>query len=365
MNGSIGPGLEVTFILTLKPSKLTREIRIDNVTCQIQGIGSKLITVSGACVPPTIIKEIQQFSTIVRQQDIKNLQIVNRTNANWQIKPIIDGEQWDGPKIIDIPPQQIGIYELTYKPLTMTLDGAKHKGTIFFPLPDGTGLLYNLCGTSDAPKSMMRINREIECRKLHTEIVQIPNWLNISQRFRVSREILRPDKLDPSTTIQGLNYLDVPADSSKEYKLSIFTYREGFTLIKVTFTNETTGEYQYFEVNFKSIRNKSLDVIKMQTPIRKPITYTLILENPLSIPGKVTLEYLPIKIGQNNGKFEANCNELGSFIYELNLQATPASFESTIHFRTTIGQRHCQIVKFTNLSKNKNEFITNVSLLFF
>lgn len=54
--------------------------------------------------------------------------------------------------------------------------------------------------------------------------------------------------------------------------------------IKVTFTNETTGEYQYFEVNFKSIRNKSLDLIKMQTPIRKPITHTLILENPLSIP---------------------------------------------------------------------------------
>uniref|UniRef100_A0A5K4F930 Hydin_ADK domain-containing protein n=1 Tax=Schistosoma mansoni TaxID=6183 RepID=A0A5K4F930_SCHMA len=369
MNGSIGPGLEVPFILTLKPNKLTRELRIDNVTCQIQGVGSKLITVSAACVPPTVIKEIQQFSTIVRQQDIKNLQIVNRTNANWQVKPVIDGEQWDGPKIIDIPPQQIGIYELTYKPLTMTLDGAKHKGTIFFPLPDGTGLLYNLCGISDAPKSMMRINREIECKKLHTEVVQIPNWLNASQRFRVLKEILRPDKLDPSTTIQGLDYLDVPADSSKEYKLSIFTYREGFTLIKVTFTNETTGEYQYFEVNFKSIRNKVLDVIRMQTPIRKSITHTLTLENPLSIPvnfqmstnisevqcpnqlqipanceGKVTLEYLPIKIGQYNGKFEANCNELGSFIYELNLQATQSGFESTLHFRTTIGQRHCQIV---------------------
>ncbi|XP_018652309.1 hypothetical protein Smp_175450 [Schistosoma mansoni] len=385
MNGSIGPGLEVPFILTLKPNKLTRELRIDNVSCQIQGVGPKLITVSAACVPPTVIKEIQQFSTIVRQQDIKNLQIVNRSNANWQIKPVIDGEQWDGPKIIDIPPQQIGIYELTYKPLTMTLDGAKHKGTIFFPLPDGTGLLYNLCGISDAPKSMMRINREIECKKLHTEVVQIPNWLNASQRFRVLKEILRPDKLDPSTTIQGLDYLDVPADSSKEYKLSIFTYREGFTLIKVTFTNETTGEYQYFEVNFKSIRNKVLDVIRMQTPIRKSITHTLTLENPLSIPvnfqmstnisevqcpnqlqipanceGKVTLEYLPIKIGQYNGKFEANCNELGSFIYELNLQATQSGFESTLHFRTTIGQRHCQIVKFTNLSKNKNEFITNV-----
>ncbi|CAH8527130.1 unnamed protein product [Schistosoma turkestanicum] len=387
MNGSIGAGLEVPFVLTLKPDKLTRDLRMNNVTCHIQGIGSKFITISAACVPPTVIKEIQQFSTIVRQKDVKNLQIINRTNANWQIKPIIDGEQWYGPKIIDIAPQQTGVYELTYKPLTMTLDGMKHKGTIFFPLPDGTGLLYNLCGLSETPKSLVRINREIECKKLHTEIVQIPNWLtNIQQRFHVTREILRPDKFDPNITIiQGLDYIDIPADSSKEYKLSIFTYREGSTLIKVTFTNETTKEYQYFEVNFKSVRNKSFEVIRMQTSVRKSVTHTLTLENPLSIPvnfqmnttmpevqcpnqlqipanceGKVTLEYLPLKIGQSHGKFEANCNELGSFIYELNLQATSAGLESTVHFRTTIGQRQCQIVKFTNLSKTKNEFITNI-----
>ncbi|CAH8565959.1 unnamed protein product [Heterobilharzia americana] len=385
LNGFIGSRLEVPFTLTLKPSKLTREIRMENVTCRIQGTGKKTITITGACVPPTIIKEIQQFSTTVRQTDSKNLQIINRTNTDWQIKPIIDGEQWSGSKIIEIPAQQTGVYELKYKPVTMTTDGVKHKGTIFFPLPDGTGLLYNLSGISEPPKSMIRINREIECKKLHTEVVEIPNWLNIPQRFHITKEVLRPDKLDPSTTIKGLNYLDVPGDSSKEYNLSIFTYREGFTLVKVTFTNEITGEYQFFEVNFKSIRRKSLDVIRMQTLVRKPTVYTLTLENPLMIPvnfqmstnisdvqcpnqlqipanceGNVTLEYLPIKVGRNCGKFEAVCNELGSFTYELDLQATPVGIESTVHFRTTIGQRHCQTVKFTNMTKSKTEFITNI-----
>ncbi|CAH8595166.1 unnamed protein product [Heterobilharzia americana] len=379
LNGFIGSRLEVPFTLTLKPSKLTREIRMENVTCRIQGTGKKTITITGACVPPTIIKEIQQFSTTVRQTDSKNLQIINRTNTDWQIKPIIDGEQWSGSKIIEIPAQQTGVYELKYKPVTMTTDGVKHKGTIFFPLPDGTGLLYNLSGISEPPKSMIRINREIECKKLHTEVVEIPNWLNIPQRFHITKEVLRPDKLDPSTTIKGLNYLDVPGDSSKEYNLSIFTYRE------VTFTNEITGEYQFFEVNFKSIRRKSLDVIRMQTLVRKPTVYTLTLENPLMIPvnfqmstnisdvqcpnqlqipanceGNVTLEYLPIKVGRNCGKFEAVCNELGSFTYELDLQATPVGIESTVHFRTTIGQRHCQTVKFTNMTKSKTEFITNI-----
>nr|CAH8857992.1 unnamed protein product [Trichobilharzia regenti] len=385
MNGFIGPGLEVPFTLTLKPNKLTREIRMENVTCRIQGAGQKTITITGACVPPTIIKEAQQFTTTVRQSDTKKLQIANRSNTDWQIKPVISGEQWSGSKIFEIPAQQTGVYELNYKPVTMTTDGAKHKGTIFFPLPDGTGLLYNLLGISESPKSMMRINREIECKKLHTEIVQIPNWLNNLQRFRVTKEILRPDKSDSSTTIQGLNYIDVPADSSKEYKLSIFTYREGLTLVKVTFTNDTTGEYQFFEINFKSVRSRSLDIIKMQTPVRKPTIYTLTLENPLPIPvnfqlntnipevqcpsqlqipanceGNVTLEYLPIKVGQSTGKFEATCNELGLFSYELDLQATPSGFESTLHFRTNIGQRHCQMVKFTNMTKNKTEFIANI-----
>lgn len=37
-------------------------------------------------------------------------------------------------------------FSLTYKPLTMAPPERPHQGTVFFPIPDGTGLLYNLTG---------------------------------------------------------------------------------------------------------------------------------------------------------------------------------------------------------------------------
>jgi len=38
-------------------------------------------------------------------------------------------------------------YQLLYKPLTMTpADGPSHQGSVFFPIPDGSGLLYKLLG---------------------------------------------------------------------------------------------------------------------------------------------------------------------------------------------------------------------------
>lgn len=94
-------------------------------------------------------------------------------------------------------------------------------------------MLYNLMGTADTPKSMGKINREIDCRQKHIECIPIFNWLNKPQRFKVQREILKPDKIDSNTFVSGLDYIDVPGDLKKDYKLSILTYREGSTLIRV------------------------------------------------------------------------------------------------------------------------------------
>lgn len=37
-------------------------------------------------------------------------------------------------------------YTLIYKPFTMTADEQPHEGSVFFPIPDGSGLLYKLHG---------------------------------------------------------------------------------------------------------------------------------------------------------------------------------------------------------------------------
>jgi hydrocephalus-inducing protein len=76
-------------------------------------------------VPPS--KEVVSFSTHVRNKDTKNIQIMNRTNQHWHLRPIIDGECWTGSDTFDVDPQTTKPYELTYHPLTMTSEGKKHS----------------------------------------------------------------------------------------------------------------------------------------------------------------------------------------------------------------------------------------------
>ena len=56
--------------------------------------------------------------------------------------------------------------------------------------------------------------------------------------------MVRPDNMDPAVNIKGVDYVEVPPNSSRKYKLSFFSYKEGQTQIKVVFKNEATGEYQ-------------------------------------------------------------------------------------------------------------------------
>lgn len=46
-------------------------------------------------------------------------------------------------------------------------------------------------------------------------------------RFRVIIEMLKPDKPDSATTLKGLDYIDVPGLSKREYKLNFFAHKEG------------------------------------------------------------------------------------------------------------------------------------------
>ena len=46
-------------------------------------------------------------------------------------------------------------------------------------------------------------------------------------RFKVTVEMIKPDKLDPGTTLKGLDYIDVPGSTKRDYKLNFFAHKEG------------------------------------------------------------------------------------------------------------------------------------------
>lgn len=54
---------------------------------------------------------------------------------------------------------------------------------MFFALPDGNGLLYNVTGNAEGPKPINNIQREVPCKTPYTEMLTVTNWLRRPQRF--------------------------------------------------------------------------------------------------------------------------------------------------------------------------------------
>ena len=102
---------------------------LQKLRCFLEGGPHKpvTLTLTGMCIGVPPVREGQHFITSVRTKDTKNLSISNRSNQQWNLKPIIDGEQWSGPVSFIVEPLQTKQYELTYYPLTMTQEGKKHQ----------------------------------------------------------------------------------------------------------------------------------------------------------------------------------------------------------------------------------------------
>ncbi|ELT89592.1 hypothetical protein CAPTEDRAFT_222082 [Capitella teleta] len=383
--GYLSPGMDVPFDVTFHPVDISNDIRYDNLKCNIEGSKALRLTLTGMCVSVPTSKEVVSFSTHVRHKDIKNIQIMNKTNQMWHLRPIIDGEFWTGADTFDVEPQTTKPYELTYHPLTMTSEGKKHSGSVFFPLPDGTGLLYNVLGTSEPPRAISKNTRDVPCKTPFVELLSVNNWLKKPQRFRIKTECMRPDKLDPGTTVKGLDYIDIPGNAKRDYKLNFYAHKEGQSLIKVIFLNEQTGEYQFYEITFRAVRPGVISSIDLVTPVRQSVPHTLTLENPLSYPvtfaascnvseilmpnqlsvpanseGAFNFEYLPLRVGEAQGRLEFVCNDLGLYMFDLNLKATLGGPERALYFRTGLGSSQTQVAKFLNFAKQRTEYACKI-----
>ena len=53
--------------------------------------------------------------------------------------------------------------------------------------------------------------------------------------------MIKPDKLDTATTLKGLDYIDVPGHSKRDYKLNFFCHKEASYSAKVN-TNTPPGK---------------------------------------------------------------------------------------------------------------------------
>ncbi|KAL6104703.1 hydin [Pungitius sinensis] len=380
--GYICPVVEVHFEVTFAPVELSNDTRYENLSCCVEGSSCPLtLTVTGSCIVASTSKEVGTFVCPVRGSHTQTLHVSNPTNQHCCVIPAIEGEQWSAASSVILEPLQNKTYEITYRPLSVTADGKKHLGSVFFSFPDGTGMLYSLQGTAEPPKAEDTIVHELPAKTHHTEMLPVHNWLSKKQRFRVLMEILKPDKHDATVSLKGLGSIDVPALASLNYKMSFFSFREGHYNTKVTFLNEVSGEYLFYLVTFKATPPGVLSTIELVTPVRQTASATVQVENPLTtvtyltteckcpeisappqhtVPGRskgsLVFEYQPLRPGESTARLTLHSSDLGHFHYDLLLRAVPPPPEKTIHFSTFLGSSHSVLVKFTSHARLKAEY---------
>lgn len=76
-------------------------------------------------------------------------------------------------------------------------------------------------------------------------------------------------------------------------------------------------------------------------------------------------EYCPVKIGLTEGKLELNSNDLGSFSYDLKLQALRPNVECELRFNVSLGTIQTHNAKFINYTKARADYTCNVSWSFY
>uniref|UniRef100_G1MRN0 HYDIN axonemal central pair apparatus protein n=1 Tax=Meleagris gallopavo TaxID=9103 RepID=G1MRN0_MELGA len=382
--GYISPGMDVPFVVSFHPSKLSPSIQYEGLQCFIQGSEPLCLTLAGCCMETPVIKETLIFSCNVREKHSQTILLSNPSNEPWAVKPVIEGDHWKGPECIHLEGnQQDKPYKITYEPLTMSSEKI-HQGSIFFPLPDGTGLYYVLEGSAEGPKCSGAIVREVPCRTPYTELLPVSNWLNKPQRFLVVTEILKPEDVEHGSVLHGLEYIDVPGSGKKDYKLTFLSYKEGVFSTMVTFLNEVTEEYLFYTITFKATASGPIGTVEVSAAVRQNVSSTIKVENPLAAPvvfdvdcevpditvpphftvpahsevgANLVFEYQPLKVGESTGCLMLHSSNLGSCYYELILKATISKPEKSLYFCTTLGSNQTITTKIMNYNRQKTEYI--------
>jgi hydrocephalus-inducing protein len=140
--GYLAPGQDVKLDVAFLPTEVAADIRAERVAMRVEGGETAFLTLSGACVAPGPQPDSVNFSCAVRGSATQTLTLTNPTPTLWQLRPVLTNEYFSGPESVSVPANGKAPYIVSFKPLSMSSPEAPHEGSVFFPIPDGTGLLY-------------------------------------------------------------------------------------------------------------------------------------------------------------------------------------------------------------------------------
>jgi hydrocephalus-inducing protein len=388
-SGYINPNSNLDLEITFHPTKADDDIRYNKVPCTIKG-GEKLeLSLMGKSVElDTSTNEQLSFETQVRKPSKQSVTIQNTEDKEWAINPTISTEDQDtknyftGISTLIVPPKGSAQYEVTYHPYTMTkmkkvkkTEGDQeveeevmqtHNGSLFFPLPNGTALLYRLSGTASEPDVEGTIEAKVKAKKAKSILIPIKNWQRIQQRFLASWEV-EGENPEPGLFIRGAKTFDIGPNLTKEYKLNFLCLKSGQQRFKIKFLAEKTGEFVLFDVVVDVEEPDLIGSIELASQVRESVSQLINIENPtdtevtipstefnceneyieitpeqLVIPPKAErafeVHYRPLVTSEpERVDLTLNNDILGEFKYSLVLKGLPPSSQRSMAFKCALG----------------------------
>merc|ERR1711871_1221151 len=94
--GFLAPNQSTMFLVEFAPTRVERDIRVENIHLSIDGAEPMLLTLSGSGVETEADGKVYEFNTHVRQRETQKIPIKNDSNFHWRVRPVIDNEMWHG-----------------------------------------------------------------------------------------------------------------------------------------------------------------------------------------------------------------------------------------------------------------------------
>ena len=384
LSGSIPAHAEQQCEIVYHPTEANKDAKRD-VEVRFDEAPTLLVTLFGASIERPSLTDVIAFNCRVRETVSQRINVKNDSNDQWVVRPVIDNTVWSGPETITVKSKDSSEFIVTYAPQVCTKNrpaATPDLGTVFFPLPNGTALLYKLEGTSEPPSvAAPPIEREVVAKTQHTEKLVVSNWLKVPQRFAVNMTWSH-DPNDDSIVIKGVNSIDVPPGATREYKLAFSSLKEGKITGTVHFTNEETKEYQFYNLAFvvkpakelapidltTLVRTRVLHEITIPNPLAKPVTLTskcdnadIIVPASVQVPAKssarIAIEFFPIVAKERVvSRINFLCADLGDFPFVVNATALPPAQEKAIRMQCALGQSVSASLRFLHYCKVATDF---------
>jgi hypothetical protein len=438
VEGFLAPFSSIKFEVTFTPKSINDDIRYEGLVCYLQGADPLSLTLTGKCIPqPDSQVNTVEFEARARQEESKAVEISNPTDKPWTLIPALEGPagsrgggdlHWRlGSETVTVAAKSKAELQLIYAPHSMTAQGeanpeeeeytsgykppAEHTGRLFIALPDGNALLYNLIGHAGEPDVAGHIEKETPAKSSLQIMLPVENWMKDTQRFTATTEItgsdfgdaLDAEAQESSTFVTGAETLVVPPLHTRDFNLKFYAYKEGVTYMKVTFKNQLTGEFIFYNITATTVEPGTVDTYKLEAPVRQTAVKIITIQNPFDASAAVTfpedgtpdalpggngwwscdnkdvqvvalgemagttegtfeVRYRPLVPSESEAELLLKCTELGVYKYSLKLNSTAAGTERSLNFKSPLGASQVQTFRFKSYCTEATTFTCSTGL---